>query len=280
MMKTDVGHTLDLLVAGIVLLLLFVATYSQRRTWITLGSTALSIVLIAGCVFFLTAQGSSQTDQGLAQLAKTLPAGWDQPALKFTAAMEQVASSLARARKRAAERAAAREPQPVLTASITRWFSWGAKSGADAEAEPDPAPPAPAEAEAAPTDIEATPADLEAAPHVPIKWFLDAPTRTASEAFLLSGANVSDQPLENVQAVLKPDSGVGELALVLEVEGRDGGAVIPPGARFSLATDRLTKDGAKQLSGAILSFAYVQAGRRKSSIMYLTPPMLTQAEND
>ncbi len=263
---------MDLLFAGIVLLiLLFVATYSQRRTWIALGSTALTIVLIAGCVFFSTAQTSSQIPDGLAQLAKTLPAGWDRPALKLTAALEQASSSLAHAR----QRGAAREPQPFLTASISRWFTWAPESEAEAEPELEYAP-APLTARLEP---EAAPAAVaESTPDSPIQWFLDERQPTASEGFLLSGANLSDQSLEGVQAVLKPDSGAGELDLALNVEGDSGrgAAVIPPGARFSLAAEGLSKDEAQRLGGAILSFAYVQAGRRKSSIMYLTPPMLAR----
>ncbi|HUU67114.1 MAG TPA: hypothetical protein VMW57_07515 [Methyloceanibacter sp.] len=264
---------MDLLIAGFVLLLLFVATYSQRRTWITLGSTALSIVLIAGCVFLSTAQTSSQIHGGLAQLAKSFPAGWDRPALKLTAAMEQASTSLAQAR----HRAAARAPQPFLTASIASWFTWAPESGAKVEPELEYAP-APLAARVEPEPAPA--AVAEATPDTPIQWFLDEPQPTASAGFLLSGANLSDQPLEAVQAVLKPDSGAGELELALNVEGDSGGdgAVIPPGARFSLAAEGLSKDKVQRLGGTILSFAYVQAGRRKTSIMYL--PQATLAASD
>jgi len=281
----NLGHTLDLLVAGIVLILLFVATYSQRRTWVTLGSTALTIVLVAGCVFFSTAQGPSQIHKGLAQLAKKLPSGWDRPALELTTALEQASTSLASARKEAG----AREPQPILTASTADWFtadwfSWGAWFKAEQPAEQTAAPNAeqkaepPAEQTAAP-EIEPEP---EALPQIepvtntgsaPIQWLLDAPT--ARDTFMLTGANLSDQPLENIRAVLKPDSGGGALPLTLTVAGEKSAAV-PAGARFGLETETLTPGEAKQLGGAILSFAYTQAGRRKTSIMYLTPPMLAE----
>jgi hypothetical protein len=242
---------LDLLAAGIVLFLLLLASYSQRRTWFALGSTALSIVLIAGFVFLSTSQEATRLRDGLGRLASTLPAGWDQRALALAGAIEHASTALAEARKRAAGR------EPIQAASVSQWV------GLPPEIEAEAAPP-----EAAPASPDAT-----------IKWFLDELPPAASETLLLSGANVSDQSLEDVEAVLKPDSGAGELALVLDVEGRagDDGAVIPPGARFSLAAKTLTKDEARQLGGAILSFAYVQAGRRKTSIMYLTPPMLAQA---
>jgi hypothetical protein len=269
---------LDLLVAGIVLLLLFVATYSQRRTWITLGSTALTIVLIAGCVIFSTAQsqGSSQIYGGLAQLAKGLPAGWDRPVLKLTAAIEQASTSLAQARTEATAQA----PQPMMTASVTDWFSWGAWFEADQQVEGKAETEPGSEADpAAEPDAKAEPVAVTS-PDAPIKWFLDAPSPSAGGAFAVRGANMSDEPLKVVRAVLKPDSGTGKVKLTLDVEGHDGveGKVVPPGARFSLKAADLTASEAGQLGGAILSVAYVQAGRRKSAIMYLTPPTLVAGD--
>ncbi len=262
----NLGHTLDLLVAGIVLILLFVATYSQRRTWVTLGSTALTIVLVAGCVFFSTAQGPSQIHKGLTQLAKKLPPGWDRPALELTTALEQASTSLASARKETG----AREPPPVLTASTADWFSWGAWFKAEQPAEQTDAPNTEQKVEPAAEQTAAPEADTGSAP---IQWLLDAPTTT--DTFMLTGANASDQPLEDIRAVLKPDSGGGALPLTLTVAGEDSAAV-PAGARFGLVAETLTPDEAKQLGGAILSFAYAQGGRRKTSIMYLTPPMLAE----
>jgi hypothetical protein len=88
------------------------------------------------------------------------------------------------------------------------------------------------------------------------------------------------QPSAAARAVLKPDSGTGKVKLTLDVEGHDAaaGKVVPPGARFSLKAADLTAGEAGQLGGAILSVAYVQAGRRKSAIMYLTPPTLVAGD--
>lgn len=267
----NLGHTVDLLVAGIVLVLLFVATYSQRRTWVTLGSTALSIVLVAGCVFFSTAQGPGQLHKGLAQLAKKLPAGWDRPALELAAALEQASTSLA-SRKDAAPR----EPKPVLTATAADWFSWGAWFKTE-QATEETAAPNPEEKAEPVADHEPAP-DPEAVPvadtgSTAIQWLLDAPA--ASDTFMLTGANVSAEPMEDIRAVLKPDAGGGTLPLTLSVAGEDSAAV-PAGARFGLVAEALTPDEVKQLGGAILSVAYAQGGRRKTSIMYLTPPMLAE----
>jgi hypothetical protein len=251
---------LDLLVAGIVLSLLFVATYSQRRTWITLGSAALSVALVAGLVFLSTAQDSTPAQDGLTRLAKMLPAGWDQRALDAAAALERASTSMASARKRTA----GRDLEPMLAtsaSSLSDWQSW-------LPAQPD------VERRTAPKD-EPGPELVGSSPDAAIKWFLDAPPSGASEVFAVQGANVSDQPLNVVRAVLKPDSGAQKLSLTLDVEGRGAGdAAVPPGARFSLKAEGLTAREAGQLGGAILSVAYVQAGRRKSAIMYLTQATL------
>jgi hypothetical protein len=238
---------LDLLTIGIVLFALLMASYSDRRAWIAFGSAAISIALIIGCVFLSAGEVPSPVRQGLARLEQELPPGWDQHARDLVAGVERVSTGFANAKKRAAERA------PILAASITHWFA------SEPKADADPAP--------SPVGVSS---------NAPIKWFLDEPPPAASETSFLHAANVSDQPLENIRAVLKPDSGADELALTLDVEGRTAkdGAVVPPGARFSLAAKTLTKDEVKQLGGATLSFGYLQAGRRKTSIMYLTPPML------
>lgn len=264
---------MDLLIAGIVLFLLFVATYSQRRTWIALGSTALTVVLVGGGVVFATAQvsttqGPAHVHDGFAQLAKSLPAGWDARALKLTGAIEQASTSLARARTQSPER----DPRPVLTASVSDWFSFGSWFKAEPETEETAAPDGEPEAKAEPA--------AGAGADAPIKWFLDPPSPAANETFAVRGTNVSDQPLKVVRAVLKPDSGTGKVKLKLAVEGHDGtdGAVVPPGARFRLEAGGLTASEAEAFGGAILSFAYVQAGRRKSAIMYLTPETLTASD--
>ena len=252
---------MDLLVAGIVLSLLFIATYSQRGTWIALGSAALSAALVAGLVFLSTARESTPVQDGLGQLAKMLPAGWDRRALDAAGALKRASTSVASARKRAS----ARNLEPVLATSalsLSDRLSWFA---AEPEAEQRTVPKD--EPRADPTD---------SGPDATIKWFLDAPPSAANEVFSVRGANMSDQPLKVVRAVLKPDSGAQKLKLTLDVEGHGGADddAVPPGARFSLIAEGLTAGEAGQLGGAILSVAYIQAGRRKSSITYLTQAAL------
>jgi hypothetical protein len=119
----------------------------------------------------------------------------------------------------------------------------------------------------------------------PVAWRLDdrdvQPASTDTAGFLISGTNVSDQTLEEVRAVLKPDASQRELELALSVEGGgfEAGTVIPPGARFSLVSVTANEDGSKQSGGAILRFRYVQAGQRKTSILYLTPSMIGRLAN-
>jgi hypothetical protein len=84
--------------------------------------------------------------------------------------------------------------------------------------------------------------------------------------------------MEQVQAVLKPDSAQREVPLALLVEGdgvQDGG-VIPAAASFTLFSATADEGAAKQGGGAILTFRYVQAGQLKSSILYLTPAMVAR----
>jgi hypothetical protein len=265
---------LDLLAAGIVVFALLLASYSTRNTWIALGSIAISMAALLGFLFLYTAPDSGPMRASLIALAKELPAGWDKPVLELASTLERTSAAVAQA--------LSARPKPIQAASTTDWFGATAEIAvAPVSPRPEPATPASATPEAPKpeTPTPETPTQEAATPDAAIQWFLDEPPPPDSKTFLIDGLNASDQPLEAVQAVLKPDSGAGELELVLEVEGGKGGAVIPPGERFSLAAETLTEDEAKQLGGAILSVAYVQAGRRKTSIMYLTPPMLAQRAN-
>jgi hypothetical protein len=88
--------------------------------------------------------------------------------------------------------------------------------------------------------------------------------------------NASNAAFEDVRAVLKPDGGHDELALVLDVEGKKSDGTIPAGARFSLA---LPAAKHAQTGGAILSFRYRQSDQMRTSILYLTPAMVARFAN-
>ena len=245
------GDTLGLFAAGIVLLLLLIASYSRRGTWLALGSMALSIAVVAACLLLVAIRDPSQGRVRLAWIESKLPLVLDQ----------QTADALAAS----LERTAAAPPC--------------AAPGCATAASP---PPPPAEREPMQASATAGWFDTQAEPKAatyPVAWSLDdgdaqAPV-TSPWGFSITGTNVASEALEDVHAVLKPDSTEREIELALDVEGpaHDAQAVIPPNARFGLIS--ATPYDAKQ-GGAILTFRYVQAGQRKSSILYLSPSMVAR----
>jgi hypothetical protein len=250
---------LSLLAAGIVLFVLLIASYSRRGTWLTLGSMAMSAGLLFGCLILATAHDRSHLRASLAWAASKLP-----PLLDRQTA-ERLAASLERYQARspcaAGQPGCGRETaialfnrEPVQAAATSPgWF----------EAKPDP----------------------RANSQSPVAWTLDdrdvALPVTSPWGFSIGGTNVSGQALEQVQAVLKPDQTMREVPLALSVEG-DGagdGSVIPAAASFSLFSATPDEGASGQIGGAILTFRYVQAGQRRSSILYLTPAMVARFAN-
>jgi len=247
---------LSLFAAGVAILALLFASYSRRSTWLALGSTTLSVALI-GCLLLATSRDPSQLRMRFAWIANALPLVLERQNLDDLAtAIERASTSSscdAGQRPECGTAASAKTPpagrEAMQAASTTSWFGSKPESKATSDS--------------------------------PVTWRLGDPQVQASSSsggFLIGGTNVSDQALEKVQAVLKPDSSQRELALVLTVEGHnlEDGAVIPAGARFSLVSESPNADGAKQFGGAILTFRYVQAGQRKTSILYLTPSMVSR----
>jgi hypothetical protein len=253
---------LSLVAAGVALLALLFASYSRRSTWIALGSMTLSMAALIGCLFLSTAQDPEQIRTRVAWLANKLPLVLDPKTLNDLAtAFERVSAP--------PSATASAEPPPVAS---------------KASAEPPPAESKAMQAAATTSWLGSKP-ESKATPDSPVAWRLgDQDVQVASTdaaGFLISGTNVSDQALENVRAVLKPDSNRHEVELALAVEGQksEAGAVIPAGARFSLVSETPNQDGAEQFGGAILTFRYVQAGQRKTSILYLTPSMVARFAN-
>ena len=241
------GDTLSFFAAGIVLFALFIASYSRRSTWLALGSMAMSMAVLFGCLFLVTIHDRSQVRARLAWAASELPFLLDQ----------QTAADLAESFERA--------PVPVSTQPASR-----------------PAEPEPVQAAAAAGWLAPKP-DAKIGSQYPVAWRLDEadvqPASSGDGIFLINGTNVSDQALEEVHAVLKPDASQREVELALAVDGDDqDGTVIPAAARFSLVSASPNQDGAL-IRGAILTFRYSQAGQRKSSILYLTPSMLARFAN-
>jgi len=269
---------LALFAAGIAFLALLLASYTERGTWIACGSAVISLAALLGLTFLsATLEDPSQVRARFARLASQLPPVLDRQTLdELTAAAERVSTSWpCRAKERPGCPAVASRasqdggvPRSAVSPSLTRHAMQAASTVGWPEAKQAP----------------------KATSRAPVKWLLDEQSGPGSpghaDAFLIGGINVSDQPLQDVKAILKPDSSGRELALALTVEGRqgEGEAVIPPGARFSLAHDNPKEDNpdaspAEQGGGAILTFRYSQAGRQKSTILYLTPTMVSRLAN-
>jgi hypothetical protein len=149
-------------------------------------------------------------------------------------------------------------------------------------AEPPPPEPEAIQATATPS-WPAAKQEPKATPGGPLVWLLDdQPLQTSSsgaEGFAINGINTSDQAMQEVHAVLKPDGGQHELELAVSVEGQKTKGVVPAGAHFSLGFEAPKNDGSKQLGGAILTFRYIQDGQHKTSIVYLTPSMISRLAN-
>jgi hypothetical protein len=95
--------------------------------------------------------------------------------------------------------------------------------------------------------------------------------------FLISGKNISDQPLADVQGVLKPDSGGGNLELNLSLRGNttdENVRTIPPGAQFSLIytfPTALSANGfIEKFGGMVFTFHYTHADIQKALICYFS----------
>ena len=254
---------MSLFAAGVALLALLIASYSRRSTWIALGSTTISLAALVGFLFLSTAQDPSQVRTRFAWITSELSLVLNQKTLDdLTTVIEHVSTP--------SSCDTSHQPGCTATASAES-YSMGREAMQAAST----------------TSWLGTKQERKATSQSPVAWRLDdrdvQPASSDAAGFLISGTNVSDQALEEVRAVLKPDASQRELELDLSVEGDgfEAGTVIPPGARFSLVsvTANENEDGLKQSGGAILTFRYVQAGQRKTSILYLTPSMVARFAN-
>lgn len=246
---SDVGDTLSLLAAGIALFILLAASYSRRSTWIALGSITMSVALLSGGLLLATLRDRAQARASLAWVTTELPLLLDrETADELWASLQQIEAPWACGSSCSRDRAIA----PRL-------------------------------AERHPVQAEATTAgwlETKRSSQGSVAWNLDnrdfQPVMS-TWSFSISGTNVSGSVLEQVEAILKPDTDKREVPLVLSIEGNavSDGNTIPPGARFIFfAPD---ENFSRQAGGAILTFRYMQAGQRKSSISYLAPAILRSA---
>jgi len=284
---------LSLLAAGLALFILLIASYSGRAAWIALGSATLSMAALAGVLFLAASQDPGQVRAGAAWVANELSLVADRPTVEhLKSAVERLSTALSceAAQKPGCTTAASADtpaaaPEAMQAAATTSWL--------EPEATPEPVvqePPKQELAKQGPQKQELAkqePQKQEArgASKSPVAWRLDdAGVQISSGGaggFSVGGMNVSDKALEQIHAVLKPDGTQREMPMSLSVEGQSSepGTSIPAGARFSLASATPNEDGSETSGGAILSFRYVQAGQRKSSILYLTPATVARLAN-
>ncbi len=284
---------MSLLAAGLALFILLIASYSGRAAWIALGSATLSMAALVGVLFLAASQDPGQVRAGAAWVANELSLVADRPTVEhLKSAVERLSTALSceAAQKPGCTTAASADtppaaPEAMQAAATTSWL--------EPEATPEPVvqePPKQELAKQGPQKQELTkqePQKQEArgASKSPVAWRLDdAGVQISSGGaggFSVGGMNVSDKALEQIHAVLKPDGTQREMPLSLSIEGQSSepGTSIPAGARFSLASATPNEDDSETSGGAILSFRYVQAGQRKSSILYLTPATVARLAN-
>jgi hypothetical protein len=284
---------LSLLAAGLALFILLIASYSGRAAWIALGSATLSMAALVGVLFLAASQDPGQVRAGAAWVANELSLVADRPTVEhLKSAVERLSTALSceAAQKPGCTTAASADTPPAApgamqAAATTSWL--------EPEATPEPVvqePPKQELAKQGPQKQELAkqePQKQEArgASKSPVAWRLDdAGVQISSGGaggFSVGGMNVSDKALEQIHAVLKPDGTQREMPLSLSIEGQSSepGTSIPAGARFSLASATPNEDDSETSGGAILSFRYVQAGQRKSSILYLTPATVARLAN-
>ncbi|MEM7191838.1 MAG: hypothetical protein AAF405_03045 [Pseudomonadota bacterium] len=340
---------MSLLLAALIVVLLFAASFGGRRIWVALASSTLSFLTVAGVAFIANATSAGPYFRAL---AGELPPLLRTSAEDLALAAESTATSFASLKFRTATstQTSGNEtltPPPAgTTASAEEQTTWPDLSWADPSAwlasiewpdprtwfgesesapevdlqigetsqpskdasaarspedplpkvrammpgqsQKEPTQEAPAQAAANPTYriVRAPPqtsAPVSAAPPqdagAPVKWLSQSLAPPGLTAVVLTGTNISDAPLEDIQARLKPDPekippGMANLVLRLSIQESDGTVTpagsIPPGARFHLQAEDLSEADAARLSGAIVSFGYSQEGRRRTSIMYLS----------
>ena len=274
---------MSLLAAGLALFILLIASYSGRAAWIALGSATLSMAALVGVLFLAASQDPGQVRAGAAWVANELSLVADRPTVEhLKSAVERLSTALSceAAQKPGCTTAASADtpaaaPEAMQAAATTSWL--------EPEATPEPVVQEPPKQELAKQEPQKQ--EARGASKSPVAWRLDdAGVKISSGGaggFSVGGMNVSDKALEQIHAVLKPDGTQREMPLSLSIEGQSSepGTSIPAGARFSLASATPNEDGSETSGGAILSFRYVQAGQRKSSILYLTPATVARLAN-
>ena len=260
--------TLIFFVTFALLSALFIATYAGRSAWVACCSSAMSIAALLGTVFVSSFDDAKEVRVGLMLLARQLPLLLDQRTLdELTIAIDQSSSLANCGRERKSCIVASRVESLILQDDDPR------RTGSPSEAPP-------AKQATFATNSRETKKDSEEIARWPVSWIPDDSILPVSEnpapGFWIRGINISDQPLREVQAILKPDANHHELNLTVNVQGNqfEDKAVLPAGARFTLGAG--IPKLKKPFGGAILTFRYNYAGGQRAEIFYLTAAMIAR----
>jgi hypothetical protein len=256
--------TLIFFASFVVLSGFFIATYGGRSAWVACCSTAMSIAALIGIVFVSSFENVKQVRAGLTLLARQLPLVLDQRTLdELKIAIDQTSKSSKCIRERPSCMVASRVPSPAPQ---------------DADARSSEARPA--KQDASNTSLVETQKASEEISRWPVAWLPDDSALEVSEnpapGLWVGGINISDEPLREVQGILKLDANQRELKLTVRIKGNkfEDKAVIRAGARFAMGVE-IPKTN-KQTGGAILTFRYTYAGQQRAQIFYLTAAMITR----
>jgi hypothetical protein len=256
-----------LLVTGVAIFLLLVASYSRHRAWIAWCSTTMSAAAFLGLLLIPTFTDAGKARAGLNRLFRQLPLVLNRETLSdLTAAITQ--SSTAAICDVGCGPKVGHKVSPIAQnamvpqTSVSPEVSEGNRAGATA------------------TQLAAN-SDAADAVGSPIMWLLDrggAASGNGSRQFIMTGINVSDVTLKRVHATLKLDTSQRELALALKVNGDkfDETNAIPAGTGFTLRLEAKTTRSKQLVGGAIFAFRYTYAGRQRATIWYLNPDVIAR----
>lgn len=226
----------------------------------------MSIAALVGIGFVSSFEDANGIRVGLMLLARQLPLLLDQRTLdELSVAIDQSSNSANCVREQPSCKVASRVETLIPQDDDPR------RTGSPPE-------PSPAKQTALITNWRETKKDSEEVSRWPVTWLPDDSMLQVSEnlapGLWIGGINTSDEPLKEVQAILKPDANHLELQLTVNVQGNqfEDKVVVPAGARFTLGAEiPKTK---KPFGGAILTFRYTYTGRQRTEIFYLTAAMI------
>jgi hypothetical protein len=245
-------------------------------------STAMSIITFFAGPLFVTGDGLNSARTTLSWIANQLPMLLDQIMMDDFASLIRQTSpgsptmQVEQGIRREAANVRTELGNRTITAAVVP--ARASASYAEATTSSTPSP-----------DAKAPP---KKTPRIEVVWLFDQPggpsllelsrgdKDVTVRGFLLGGKNISDQPLTDVQGILKPDTSHGNIELNLTLDGNqaDGSVhTIPPGAQFSLVytfpthpKGLSTNSFLEKFGGVIFTFHYTHAGAQTTFICHFS----------